>query len=408
MAGNEIKSGWIEKRSQYLKSWRERWLVLSPLFLQTYKTPTDQEHATMSLELSTIDEAVPSEFEIAKEHCFRITAQGTRYYIATDTDQEMCSWLNIINHARHIQSVPLLSINCMQEKKATSEVCLIATFSKIKELLHEREEEMVNELEECQRNYIEKVEQELSELTQTLDVENENYRYFTEIYKKEDSLINKIRKIQAGRRNNLSFKEFDSLNCSTLSVSIKEEVLKNLINFSTRVSLVNPMEVSIRRTNITRALKWRYTGERIDALTFMVSSDVKLTGVGICAPYKQGGSVTVKDFQIVKGKYTNSSSVYKNPSRINITYSPENSVTKVPVVGGLKIKKFAWYSVIFCIEGDHTYKCVDCSQKVQGPGDVEWEFTNTSFHQSHQNNRCDTVCGPIADFYYMQLQKNDM
>mmetsp|Transcript_24424 Transcript_24424/g.24145 ORF Transcript_24424/g.24145 Transcript_24424/m.24145 type:complete len:141 (-) Transcript_24424:30-452(-) len=140
----------------------------------------------------------------------------------------------------------------------------------------------------------------------------------------------------------------------------------------------------------------------------MVNRDVKITGVGICTPYKQGGSVTVKDFQIVKGKYTNSSSVYKNPSRINITYHPEHSVAKVPVVGGLKIKKLAWYSVIFCIEGDHTYKCVDCSQKVQGPDDVEWEFTNTSFHQSHQNNRCDTVCGPIADFYYMQLQKNDM
>lgn len=406
MAGNELKSGWIEKRSQYLRTWRQRWLVLSPLVLETYKNPSDQDRATMSLDIFSIEEAVPCEFEIPKDHCFRITIQETRYYIATQSDQEMCTWLNMINHARRAQSAPFFSISCMQEKKATSEVCLITTFSKLKELLQEREEEIIEELEKCQGNYIQKVEQELKDISKILEVENKNYDKYKEINSKEDSMINKIRKIQASRRNNLSFKEFDSLNCSQLNVSIQEDLLKNLINFSTKVSLVNPLEVSIRRTNITRALKWRYTGERIDTLTFMVSQDIKLTGVGLCAPYKHGGMVTVKDFQVLKGKNTNSSSVYKNSNRLNISYSPEVSVCKVPIANGIKIKRQTWYSVTFCIEGDHTYKCVDCSQKVVGPGDVEWEFANTTFHQSHQNNRCDIVCGPIADFYYMQLQRD--
>mmetsp|Transcript_17480 Transcript_17480/g.17408 ORF Transcript_17480/g.17408 Transcript_17480/m.17408 type:complete len:210 (+) Transcript_17480:145-774(+) len=209
----------------------------------------------MSIDLSTIDEAVPCEFEMAKDHCFRITVQDARYFIAADSDKEMCSWLNMINHARHVHSPPLFAINCMQEKKATSEVCLISTFSKIKELLQEREEEIVNELEESQSTYIHKVEQELVDITKRLEIENESYKNFQMIYQRDDSLINKIRKIQAGRRDSLRFGEFDSLNCSTLNVSIQEELLRNLINFSTKVSLVNPLEVSVRRTNITRALK---------------------------------------------------------------------------------------------------------------------------------------------------------
>mmetsp|Transcript_25802 Transcript_25802/g.12193 ORF Transcript_25802/g.12193 Transcript_25802/m.12193 type:complete len:102 (+) Transcript_25802:699-1004(+) len=35
--GEHLKQGWLNKRSRYLKKWRQRWVVLSLEYLLTYK-----------------------------------------------------------------------------------------------------------------------------------------------------------------------------------------------------------------------------------------------------------------------------------------------------------------------------------------------------------------------------------
>ena len=78
--------------------------------------------------------------------------------------------------------------------------------------------------------------------------------------------------------------------------------------------------------------------------------------------------------------------------------NPENSIFKVTMEHCVKDNK---YTVYLMNEGHHTYKCVDCASSVEGPEKVVWTFLNSSFAQNHRSNRCDTVCGQIAGFYYI-------
>mmetsp|Transcript_3101 Transcript_3101/g.2812 ORF Transcript_3101/g.2812 Transcript_3101/m.2812 type:complete len:306 (+) Transcript_3101:289-1206(+) len=295
----------------------------------------------------------------------------------------------------------ILSISNFQERKALSDISLISVFSKIKEILNNREQDLSQEIDNLYENHIKIAEIEQLKINQILESETKSYEKFENIMKSNKPAVHKIRLIQAIKRNNLMFKDFDNEAETQFSFAIPDEGLKKLISSSTRVRLDNPLEDKIRRTTITRALKWRYTGERIDALTFTASEPIKLTGVGICAPYKAGGVTTVKDFQVIKGNYTGSSSVYRHPQSIVIEYNSDESVFKIVMDCPISISKNHKYTVMFCIEGSHTYKCVDCMQSVTGPGHIRWDFENTTFSQSHQNNRCDTICGPIADFYYI-------
>ena len=402
MEGKIVKSGWVEKRSQYLKQWRRRWLMLTENELLTYKNPLANEKATFQVILSSILEAVPCEQEMSyKEFCFRITTKSRKYFIAATSDEEMCQWLNLINTASqgpHISYFTAMSK--LHEKKALSEVSLISNFTKIKEILNARKQELLQKLDEDYMKYLKKVEEESDSIKVSLDNEKKNFEEFESILANTELNVNKIREVQKIPRPEINFKEFDGLSNSEIQVNIDENVITRVINFTTKVTLRNPLEFRIRRTNITRALKWRYTGERIDALTFSVSQSVSLTGVGICTPYKLGGLTSVKQFNVLKGDSTSSPVVYRHSQNVTMQYNPDESVYKVTLEAPLMLKRDTKYTVFFVIEGSHTYKCVDCNSQVAGNG-VNWNFFNTNFSQDHQNNRCDTVCGPIADFYFL-------
>ena len=82
-------------------------------------------------------------------------------------------------------------------------------------------------------------------------------------------------------------------------------------------------------------------------------------------------------------------------------YNPDQSTYKIVTEHPILIKKDVKYTAHFIIEGSHTYKCVDCLTNVEGANQCVWTFFNTIFAQNYQTNRCDIVCGPIADFYYI-------
>lgn len=185
-----------------------------------------------------------------------------------------------------------------------------------------------------------------------------------------------------------------------LSVKILEEKLRRIISETAAVQIVNSEEATARRTSITRALKWRYTGERLDALSFTVSCDVYLTAVSVCRPYKCGELAYINSFCTLKGDRTDSPAVYKHRSRETMQYNAESSVFKLQLASPLLLSRRQVYSVVFCIQGASTYKCVECYPELEVPG-IKWKFLHTTFAPGHLNNRCDVMCGPIADFSYI-------
>ena len=397
-----IKAGWVEKRSQYLKKWRRRWLVLSVEFLCTYKTDVDLSKPTMEIPVSEITDACPTSSEAPNENSFTISTAHEKYTMRTANDSDLCAWLNLIGQLRSGTRVSSFgSPNYYHESKVLSDESLITSFTRMKEQLYNREEELLKELDEIYKVYVDKATQEFKEISEIYDAETENSQIVVSILDSRDEGINKIRNIQNAAKSALNFKDLETYNISKLQVSIQEDNLDKLVKNNIKVCLGNPSEVMIRRTNITRALKWRYTGERIDAITFSVNKDVKLTAVGVCTPYKLNRTTFIKEFCLLKGGTTNSNAVYRHSQRVSMQYNPEVSTCKVNMETHVLLKRDSKYTVQFLIEGAHTYKCVDCLANVEGPDRTIWTFVNTLFSQNHQSNRCDTVCGPIADFYFM-------
>mmetsp|Transcript_31374 Transcript_31374/g.31050 ORF Transcript_31374/g.31050 Transcript_31374/m.31050 type:complete len:144 (-) Transcript_31374:455-886(-) len=143
----------------------------------------------------------------------------------------------------------------MHERKALSEVSLISSFSKLKEILYAREQELIENLDEAYQSNIEEITIENCHLEKILQKETESYENVQAVLNSTDSIVDKIRKIQRISAQNLSFKKFDYIEGIDIKTSIQEENLKKLFSGNIKVSLENPQEVSVRRTNITRALK---------------------------------------------------------------------------------------------------------------------------------------------------------
>ena len=397
-----IKSGWVEKCSKYLKKWRRRWLVLSSGALKTFKNENENVKSTMEIDLSSIIDTYPVSSSNPNEFIFALALQGKKYSLKTSTEAESLAWLNLINLARQGSRVySFSSPNYYHESKVLSDISLITSFSKMKEILIDRENEMLASLDEIYQIYISKATKEFTEISDVHGQVSNNYQSVVKILEGQADVVAKVRQLQNSNKHHLSLQEFENFNSSKLTVCIPVENIDKVIKSSIRVSLGNPSERMIRRTHITRALKWRYTGERIDAITFSVSKDIKLTAVGVCTPYKLNRKTVIKEFQVIKGASTGGGQLYRHSQRITMENSPENSIFKVTMEHCVKVKKDNKYTVYFMNEGHHTYKCVDCASSVEGPEKVVWTFLNSSFAQNHQSNRCDTVCGPIADFYYI-------
>lgn len=394
-----IKAGWVHKRSAYLKQWRKRWLVLKNSSLSTFKSKDLTQAPTMNLSIADITEAVASVLEFERDFCFKILS-GSEYFMIVESDKEMCLWLNLINHVRLGRS--FLTFNAphySREVKAQSDESLITSFSQTKAILNEREAELTNDLFQFYEKYKLKAEDEHKILNETLNMEIQNCETIASSLGNQESILDKIQQIQKLTKVSQKFQQFDSINESKLQLTLEPNTVEKLIRPFVKISLKSQAELSIRRSWITRALKWRYTGSRIDALTFSVSSDIELVGVGICGPYKSGGQIIIKEFQVLKGNSSNSPTLYRNSEPIIIKYDPEESVHRIRIEDPIFIKKESKYTVIFVIEGSHTFKCVDCLAVVEK--EATWKFFNTNFSQSHHTNRCDVTCGPIADFYYL-------
>lgn len=224
--------------------------------LKTYKYPYQVGNPTAIIKLASIIDASPFESDMPKEYCFKISTASRQYIISATSDVDMSNWLNLINLSRRSPVTSrFANINVIHERKALSEVSLISSFSKMKEIINIREQELLEALEDAYKTNITDAEEENARLSSILKLEMENYQNIQNVLKSQCSIITKIRSIQQVQRQSLNFKKFDFIEETEIKPSLQDENLKRLIVTNIHVSLENPQEVRIRRTNITRALK---------------------------------------------------------------------------------------------------------------------------------------------------------
>eukprot|EP01084_Bolivina_argentea_P149883 261770_1 len=90
ISGDGKAKGWLKKKSKYLKSWRNRWMILKNYKLVSYK---NKDKATETIDLLSFDDVVSDNelgFEIYK---------GTKSYFAfkADTLESRDLWVKYIN-----------------------------------------------------------------------------------------------------------------------------------------------------------------------------------------------------------------------------------------------------------------------------------------------------------------------
>eukprot|EP00445_Apocalathium_hangoei_P026374 CAMPEP_0203927108 /NCGR_PEP_ID=MMETSP0359-20131031/66563_1 /ASSEMBLY_ACC=CAM_ASM_000338 /TAXON_ID=268821 /ORGANISM="Scrippsiella Hangoei, Strain SHTV-5" /LENGTH=467 /DNA_ID=CAMNT_0050855819 /DNA_START=117 /DNA_END=1520 /DNA_ORIENTATION=+ len=101
---NSVLEGWVWKRSQYLKKWRRRWLVLQPDYLATYKQRSNAGQ-TEKVEKGSVVQVYSADAEVCQTKAFCVTAaqkrtlglRTTKLFMVCDTEQQRDEWMKKIN-----------------------------------------------------------------------------------------------------------------------------------------------------------------------------------------------------------------------------------------------------------------------------------------------------------------------
>ena len=394
------KVGWVEKRSAYLKQWRMRWMVLTHTYLCTFKTENTAEAPTERIPISSILEVSHLPGDPQRPHCFKINTKSRLYTISTLHSEVVLDWVISIQSAILQLGRPN---HQLIERQKHSQQTLESTFSALQSIITEREVSLTAELETMHLVTLAQARDELNAFNKVVREVESNFEAFREIQERTDlDMIQKLRLVNVLSKDSGSFSEFDRLADSSTRVFIPSKVqVDELMNSCVSVALANPFEYRARRTCITRALKWRYNGERIDAITFSVSKAIVVTGIGFCRPCKANGTIVTKVLKLAQGTSTSSTVLYTHPSESAVAYDPRESVQKIALCPPVPLKTGVTYTILMKMEGSASYKCVDCYKTMVSEGEVKWAFSTTLFPPTDQSNRTDVVCGPIADFYYM-------
>lgn len=95
--GEILFSGYLTKRSQWLKEWRKRYVVLRQKKIYFMKSPTEQPHDQVNVnEIISIRSA---DDKTGKQHSFEITTSEASYFLFAETDKEKDSWIGAIGRA---------------------------------------------------------------------------------------------------------------------------------------------------------------------------------------------------------------------------------------------------------------------------------------------------------------------
>jgi hypothetical protein len=87
-------SGWLFKRSAWVKDWRKRWVVLSGDRLSFYKAPGSEPHGVV--DLSECLAARAAEEKLSKLFGFEVTSLVEAFYLQAESQPEMVQWLTLL------------------------------------------------------------------------------------------------------------------------------------------------------------------------------------------------------------------------------------------------------------------------------------------------------------------------
>jgi len=99
-SGNEaLKSGFLVKRGANRKNWKKRWFVLTSEKFMYFKNTTSSVTNPLGEILLSECSACEICYDWKKDHCFVLKTPKRNYFIYTESNEEMQSWMNSLNQA---------------------------------------------------------------------------------------------------------------------------------------------------------------------------------------------------------------------------------------------------------------------------------------------------------------------
>lgn len=368
-------------------------MVLTPSQLSTFK----EQHSPLTTTMQIPLHSILSVQLIDSSALLRINTP-TRTYLL-DCFSYGQAWISAIEHTRSLAFRK--RTEQLSESRQNSEVRLFQFFNELNAELSERLLSLQTDLNSAKDEDLKAARTVAVAVEDSARGFEEAFQRFEKVYLNEElSLGQKLQLLKGFKPDNSDCREFDTILEGKTTVSVPISLPTSILRSGLHIYTTNINELRVRRAPTTRALKWSYNGERLDALSFSVSKEIKLLAVGVCRPHKQGRVVKIREIRVVVGLTTRSPVVYSGETE-EIGFAEGESVYEVRLRSPVLLRANSIYTVVLQLEGSSSFKCVDCARSVEGEGGVMWTFMTTTFQEPDLTNRTDEVCGPIADFYYM-------
>ena len=92
-----IKKGWIYKRSRFLHKWRKRYCVISQKLLSSFKGEDISEIPTEQIPLFQCSGVRSAEDNTGKLYSFEIDNQGELFYFHCESEKDKDQWIGAIS-----------------------------------------------------------------------------------------------------------------------------------------------------------------------------------------------------------------------------------------------------------------------------------------------------------------------
>jgi hypothetical protein len=91
-----LKEGWLTKQSVHLKSWKRRWVVLTPQYLCSFKTESERRNPTECIRVKDCSTVKSATEDAGKENAFRVDTPERVFLLIADSAQEREAWIGNI------------------------------------------------------------------------------------------------------------------------------------------------------------------------------------------------------------------------------------------------------------------------------------------------------------------------
>merc|ERR1719440_416153 len=91
-----IKEGWLSKESVHLKTWKRRWMVLTPQYLCSFKNQGEFRNPTEVIRLRECSTVKSADDDTGKENSFRVDTPTRVFRLVAESSSDKEAWIGHI------------------------------------------------------------------------------------------------------------------------------------------------------------------------------------------------------------------------------------------------------------------------------------------------------------------------